>query len=142
MRVFSEMSNEIQVMGNDLSLGILLADAITALEVKKVIESRSDILRCIEHRLASYKKMQKKLNMDISEEVGEPVLVWPFDSAPESLRKLSDNGGDEDWLVLVRPNGMRGMLSMYVPAWIEKLGNDVDRYDLEDGSTVFIGSHA
>ena len=33
------------------------------------------------------------------------IIVWKFYDAPEELRKLSDNGGDEDWLAIV-PNDM------------------------------------
>lgn len=29
------------------------------------------------------------------------IYVWRFEEAPEEYRRLSDNGGDEDWLVLV-----------------------------------------
>ncbi len=31
----------------------------------------------------------------------EPIRVWRFDDAPEELRALSTNGGDEDWLAVL-----------------------------------------
>jgi hypothetical protein len=31
------------------------------------------------------------------------IRVWRFDDAPEELRNLSGNGGDEDWLALIPP---------------------------------------
>lgn len=30
-----------------------------------------------------------------------PVLLWPFQQAPEVFRRLSQNGGDEDWIAFV-----------------------------------------
>ena len=33
--------------------------------------------------------------------LSQAIIVWDFDDAPEELRKLSTNGGDEDWLALV-----------------------------------------
>lgn len=28
------------------------------------------------------------------------IIVWPFDKAPEILRALSNEGGDEDWVAV------------------------------------------
>lgn len=38
------------------------------------------------------------------------IRVWRFQDAPEELRALSTNGGDEDWLALIPP--------LLVDAWI------------------------
>ena len=31
------------------------------------------------------------------------IRVWLFEDAPEELRSLSTNGGDEDWVALLPP---------------------------------------
>ncbi len=68
------------------------------------------------------------------------MFVWRFDDAPECLRALSTNGGDEDWLVYmgadVKPD--------WVPSWVEAMdaGHEPDRFDLPNGAVVFIGAHA
>ena len=68
------------------------------------------------------------------------IKIWPFDLAPEKYRRLSQNGGDEDWLALV-------------PKWIDEkyylsfldtphFGfSDVERHELKD-YVVYIGCHA
>jgi len=66
--------------------------------------------------------------------------VWPFHEAPESLRKLSTSGGDEDWIAHV-PKHFAGR---YI-AWLETGGFgvcDVEKIEIADGSIVYIGSHA
>jgi hypothetical protein len=44
----------------------------------------------------------------------EAILVWEFYSAPEFMRKLSDNGGDEDGICWI-PTGYEK------PYWIDRL---------------------
>lgn len=71
------------------------------------------------------------------------ALVWPFDDAPAELRALSENGGDEDWLVLWPP-GSVGARGEYV-AWHDRLGPstpDPDEYWLPCGAVVLISAHA
>ena len=69
----------------------------------------------------------------------EPILIWPFDKAPEKYRKLSTNGGDEDWVVFVP--------SVYEKefwwTWLEKTDSldEPDQFPVE-GGTVYIGCHA
>ena len=29
-----------------------------------------------------------------------PIQVYPWDKAPEELKELSTNGGDEDWIIV------------------------------------------
>ena len=69
------------------------------------------------------------------------IQVWRFADAPEDMRALSINGGDEDWLAVVPPE--------YGDEWIAWLcpGGpfgvcDVDEYPQPDGRRVFIGCHA
>lgn len=69
-----------------------------------------------------------------------PILVWRFEDAPEEFRKLSQHGGDEDYLA-VMPADYNG----YTPMWLE-YGSfgvcDIEQHILEDGRRVFIGAHS
>lgn len=68
------------------------------------------------------------------------ILVWPFDRAPEEYRKLSEHGGDEDWVAFV-PEALKD-------EWIgflEEGGSfgccDVSEHPVK-GGTVRIGAHS
>ncbi len=72
---------------------------------------------------------------------GSPIIIWPFDKAPEELQNLSTNGGDEDWLALVPTS----LLEENFISWLEvpHFGcSSVDRFKLPNGFTVVIGCHA
>ena len=72
--------------------------------------------------------------------MSEPIRVWAFHDAPEALRSLSHNGGDEDWLA-VKPPGVGH--APWLDDYCALFGySGTDEYDLPDGSTVYIGSHA
>lgn len=68
------------------------------------------------------------------------VIVWSFYDAPQHLRDLSTNGGDDDWIALV-PAGYEHYLG-----WAEDGGRFgcccVDEHTLPDGRRVLIGSHS
>lgn len=70
------------------------------------------------------------------------IRVWRFEDAPESLRAYSTNGGDEDWLAVVPPD-VEGR--HYIP-WLQPGSSfgvcDVHRFELPDGTAIYIGSHA
>jgi len=74
--------------------------------------------------------------------ISTPILVWRFEDAPETLRKLSTHGGDEDWLILFPPG--------YDPAettWGDPehcvLGDWCNsRHTLPGGGTVVIAAHS
>ena len=79
----------------------------------------------------------------------EPILVWEFHNAPEVLQKLSDNGGDEDWLAVCPPRFTENRNRFTViPDWMtygENFGcADVSEYKhpTKPGYVVVIGSHA
>lgn len=70
---------------------------------------------------------------------GHAILVWEFDDAPERFRRLSEHGGDEDWVALIPPD------SNYI-TWAEE-GTAfgvcrVSEHDVGHGWTVRIGAHA
>lgn len=69
------------------------------------------------------------------------IQVYPWVNAPQSLRDLSDNGGDEDWVVVLPP-GMSENRSWYF--WLQKMDtcDSPQEYVLQDGWVVVIGSHA
>ena len=69
----------------------------------------------------------------------EPIQIWEWHNAPDVLRRHSDHGGDEDWVILVPPGGV----SMAVEFFIDRNGyGDPTRVTLEDGSTLFIIAHS
>jgi hypothetical protein len=69
-----------------------------------------------------------------------PITIWRFEDAPEDLRSLSTNGGDEDWLAEV-PSTFESL-----PIWMEHImfGPIVDTYEhpTKSGWHVVIGSHS
>lgn len=71
------------------------------------------------------------------------IRVWPWKDAPEELKQLSLNGGDEDWIALIPPKHKH----TYTP-WMEE-GTSfgvccVDEYEHPElpGYTVKIGCHS
>lgn len=71
--------------------------------------------------------------------------VWDWKNAPEDLKRLSQNGGDEDWLVFV-PVQIYDMW-YYDPFWIEAMDSCRDPQKIrlvtpEYDGFVFIGAHA
>lgn len=66
-----------------------------------------------------------------------PIQVWRFHQAPAAYQKLSEHGGDEDWLAFV-PDVYDGL---WMP-WLEKIGVcEVSEHRVA-GGTVRIGAHA
>lgn len=43
------------------------------------------------------------------------IRIWRFEDAPEELRYLSTNGGDEDWVALIPPK----LVDSYLP-WMDE----------------------
>ena len=72
-----------------------------------------------------------------------PILVWPWEDAPDLLRALSEHGGDEDWLVHVPPHFVDYVTRYGLPRWIEAMGPcDVSEHRMQDGSIVYIAAHS
>lgn len=69
------------------------------------------------------------------------IRVYPWIVAPMPLKSLSDNGGDEDWLVAIPP-GLSDERWAYW--WIQFIDScqDPQEYVLPNGWVVLIGSHA
>ncbi len=68
------------------------------------------------------------------------IAVWPWAEAPQDLKVLSQNGGDEDWVALVPAK----WADMWLP-WVEQNGFgscNSTRHELPTGEVVYIGAHA
>jgi len=66
------------------------------------------------------------------------IKIYRFEDAPEELKMLSTNGGDEDWIAIIPPS----LQDEYIP-WFEA-GNSfgcVEVHMLENGNKVLIGCH-
>ncbi len=68
------------------------------------------------------------------------IKIYKFNDAPEELKKLSTNGGDEDWIAIIPPN----LQDEYIP-WFEEGSSfgcfKVEEYMLGNGDKVLIGCH-
>lgn len=72
--------------------------------------------------------------------IDKAIIVWRFAQAPEELKALSNNGGDEDWLALIQP----GFNGVWV-GWLESQAFDscAEPQMIEtQWGRVYIGSHA
>jgi hypothetical protein len=69
------------------------------------------------------------------------IRVWEFKDAPVYFRRLSTNGGDEDWIVVVPPGFFQDGIT---PEWIRKMDScgEPQIIQMANGYTVYIGSHA
>ena len=68
------------------------------------------------------------------------IKVWPFNKAPQHLRALSNNGGDEDWIAFI-PKSLVDSSPMFLEAGTSFGCCDVQEIEIEGGE-VRIGSHA
>lgn len=75
------------------------------------------------------------------EKMSAPIHVWPFEDAPKRFQRLSRNGGDEDWIAVV-PADYTGPFIGWAEEGTPFGWCDVQRFDLRDGRTVYIGSHS
>ena len=57
------------------------------------------------------------------------IKMWPFKKAPEVLRVLSPNGGDEEWLALV-PKDENGDWDWFAECYLAAQSLDVIVIDL------------
>lgn len=74
-----------------------------------------------------------------------PIKIWPWEDAPEELKKLSGHGGDEDFVCVIPPEhlnhpGFEGS----PPYWLERMWDmhGPQTEILPDGTMVVIGAHA
>lgn len=68
------------------------------------------------------------------------ISVWEFDKAPQEYKNLSQNGGDEDWVVLI-PKA--DQTHYYIP-WLDRIDscNEPQEFTLPNGDKLYIGAHA
>lgn len=66
------------------------------------------------------------------------VELWAFQQAPEEWRRLSSNGGDEDFIVVAQPGN-----EAFAESVAERLEVcDKEKVTLPDGRTAWITCHA
>lgn len=80
-------------------------------------------------------------NRDNDNRNGPFIKVWAFHDAPAEYRALSDNGGDEDYLVLIPKEWIE---TQPIPVWLEygSFAPTVSFHELPDGSIICIGAHS
>lgn len=72
------------------------------------------------------------------------IKIWKFEDAPIEYQKLSDNGGDEDWLAYI-PKSFLGEFFDAPPNFIvgEAFGRcSTNYYALENKDIIAIGCHS
>ena len=71
------------------------------------------------------------------------IQVWQFDNAPKELKEAADQGGDDDWIVLIPGSEKQYILEFGVPFWIETMDScrEPVRLDLPNGDVLFVGCH-
>lgn len=89
--------------------------------------------------------------------VEENITIWPFESAPEIYRWLSDHGGDEDFITFVpsryirdaRPTDDYHKWMVDLDDWVWRLGLAIDKlgcystsWHPVEGGFIAIGAHS
>jgi len=69
------------------------------------------------------------------------MIVFPWGTAPDEFKSLSDNGGDEDWVVVLSSTCKQPYFC--TPPWLEAVDTCRDPQTIDLGDcVVLIGSHA
>lgn len=64
------------------------------------------------------------------------IMIWKWTDTPEIFKKLSQHGGDEDWVARIPPH-------FEIPKWIWSIGVcRTDLHVLDNGARILIGAHA
>lgn len=66
--------------------------------------------------------------------------VWPwYEASSELTDRLDENGGDEDWLIIVK----KELKDKYYPFWLDKTDScdEPNVYEIDD-FYIFVGKHA
>lgn len=73
---------------------------------------------------------------------GDFLQIWLFEEAPEKYRQLSENGGDEDWVLFCPDRLVEDLrvMSLVDSSTFDK-GCAPEEHDV-DGGVVYIGTHA
>ena len=77
------------------------------------------------------------------------LTIWHFTDAPEAYQRLSDHGGDEDWVLHCPAETVHGYWPLGIESVIDGSENSylapfghVDRHVLDNGDIVVIFAHA
>lgn len=69
------------------------------------------------------------------------IIIYEFDDAPEELQALSEQGGDEDWIIII-PNDIlnkhHGYITMFETGFID---NQEATHESFPDCTIYISSH-
>ena len=68
------------------------------------------------------------------------IKIYRFEDAPEELKMLSTNGGDEDWIAIIPPSLQDEYISWFDAGTSFGFGC-VEVHMLENGNKVLIGCH-
>ena len=71
------------------------------------------------------------------------IKVYPFNDAPRDLQELADQGGDEDWIVII-PQCLASDVCRYgTPHWIDAMDSNHEpvRVDMANGDIMYVGCH-
>ena len=71
-----------------------------------------------------------------------PILVWRFHEAPEEIKQLANQGGDEDWIALVPPEMAKGTYISWAESGTGFGCCSVNEIPLDDGGRILVGCHA
>lgn len=73
----------------------------------------------------------------------QPIQVYRYDLAPQGLRDIANQGGDEDWIVVIPADLVEEILQYGVPFWVERMdaGHEPVRIDMPSGDVLFVGCH-
>lgn len=71
------------------------------------------------------------------------IEVYAFDDAPPEIRAACNQGGDEDWIVVV-PATTYQSWGGWLPPWLQHTDTCRDPKQIlrDDGTVIFVGCHA
>src|SRR5574339_339252 len=109
----------------------LLKQCLRLMEDENLDELHGDLAECIR---AEVEPPQQNIDIAWSYVTShfsgtKYLIVYPFDDAPQILQDLSNNGGDEDWLLIIPPE----YKDRYI-GWAES-----DYFGCSDIRTVHLG---
>ena len=69
------------------------------------------------------------------------LLLWGFDKAPTHFRHLFPFSSNNGWLAFICAGSSVEVVEVLIARW-RLSGQTVQRYDVEDGGIVLVGSNA
>ncbi len=71
------------------------------------------------------------------------IQVYPFNDAPKDIQYLANQGGDEDWVVIIPQSLVEDVLRYGAPHWIDAMdaNHEPVRVNMANGDVMFVGCH-